>query len=128
MFLNVFKVRAVLAIAGLIVFGGYLAAGGSFGSKASIVIEFGMYPEEFIGREVEIDGEVVGSLAVIGNATRNAFEVKPGKHAVRVLHPDVACDPMFVDTGSGVHGVILVLDFTTTNRDGVEAPMITMNY
>jgi hypothetical protein len=64
MFMNVFKVRAVWAIAGLVVMIGYLATGGSFGSRNTILIEFGMYPEDFAGMQVEIDGEIAGTLTL----------------------------------------------------------------
>jgi len=111
MFLNIFKVRLALAVAGLVVLGGYLAAGGGFGSKSTISIEYGMYPREFAGLQVEIDGKVVGTLKGFGNATRTAFAVKDGRHTVRVLHPDLECLPRTVTSGAGGRNVMLILDY-----------------
>jgi hypothetical protein len=110
MVLNIFKVRLVMAVAGVVVLGGYLAAGGSFGRKSSLVIEFGMYPREFTGCQVEIDGRVAGTLEPFGQATRKAFPVKDGEHTVRVLHPKFASTPRTVITGAGASPVMLILD------------------
>lgn len=115
--MNVFHVRIAMALAGVIVLVGYLAVGGSFGSKSTVMIEFGMYPEDFKGLDVEIDGEVVGQLQMFGAATRTGFAVEDGKHTVRVLHPEFACDPATVTAGTGASQVMLVLDFMG-QRDG----------
>ena len=117
MFMNVFKVRAAMAIAGVVMLIGFLAMGGSFGDKNSIMIEFGMYPEEFEGCDVEIDGEVVGKLQMFGQATRTAFAVNDGKHTIRVIHPDLKCDAMSITSGAGGSDVMLILDFMG-ERDG----------
>jgi len=124
MFLNVMKVRAVLAVAGLVVLVGYLAMGGSFGGKSSIVIEFGMYPEEFTGCEVEIDGKVVGKLQKFGQATRNAFKVKDGKHTVRIVHPEIASAEITVDTGVGARQAMVILDFQNRYVNGKDEVLI----
>lgn len=124
MFLNVFKVRAVLAVAGMVVLAAYFAMGGSFGSKSSIVIEFGMYPDEFIGSEVEIDGQVAGELKMFGNATRTAFQVKDGKHTVRIRHPEYASEEWKVDSGVGGRNVMIVLDFQSRYVNGESEVLI----
>jgi hypothetical protein len=116
-FLNIFHVRAALAIAGLMVLIAFLASGGSFGRKNTIQIEFGMYPREFQGLQVEIDGEMVGTLERLGQATRTPFSVKDGEHTVRVLHPEYACEKGVISTGVGGSDVMLVLDFVG-ERDG----------
>jgi len=108
--LNIWVFRLAAVVAGLIGIGGYLAAGGSFGSKTSIVFEFGMYPEEFEGCQVEIDGEVVGTLHRVGNAYRNAFKVEEGPHAVRILHPDFAPREEQVEAGPVPGSTMLILD------------------
>jgi hypothetical protein len=115
--MNIFHVRIAMALAGVVVLVGYLAMGGSLGSKSTIMIEFGMYPKEFQGLDVEIDGEVVGQLEMFGAATRTGFAVKDGKHTVRVLHPEFACDPATITSGTGASQVMLILDFMG-QRDG----------
>lgn len=117
MFLNIFKVRGVMAIAGIVVMIGYFVMGGSFGATNSVMIEFGMYPEEFEGCEVEIDGEVVGKLQMFGQATRTAFAVKDGRHTIRVIHPEFVCDSRTITSGVGGSSVMLILDFMG-ERDG----------
>ena len=119
MFLNIFHVRAVLFLAGILVLIGYIAAGSSFGSKSTIIIEFGMYPEEFEGLDIEIDGTVVGKLQKFGQATRTSFQVKDGKHAVRVLHPEYQSITENVTTGAGGRHVMLILDIHNSGDDVV---------
>ena len=117
MFMNVFKVRAVWAIAGLVVMIGYLATGGSFGSRNTILIEFGMYPEDFAGMQVEIDGEIAGTLTQYGQATRNAFSVKDGTHRVALRDPRFASHVETVTLGEETGQVMLIADFIG-ERDG----------
>ena len=117
MFLNIFHVRAALALAGILVLVGYLAAGGSLGSRSTITIEFGMYPEEFEGLDVEIDGTVVGKLKKFGQATRTAFAVKDGRHTVRILHPEYQSITENVTTGTGGRQVMLILDIGNSGDD-----------
>ena len=82
-----------------------------------MMIEFGMYPEEFIGCDVEIDGKVVGKLEMFGQATRTAFGVKDGKPTIRVIHPELICDAETITSGAGGSSVMLILDFMG-ERDG----------
>ena len=119
--LNIVHVRVALAIAGVVVLIGYFAAGGSFGSRSTIAIEFGMYPREFEGLEVEIDGEVVGRLERFGQATRTAFAVKDGRHTVRVLHPELASREEVVTSGVGGQRVMMVLDIADVGNGRGEA-------
>jgi hypothetical protein len=109
--LNVFHVRAAMAIAGVMLMVAYLASGGSFGSKSTVLIEFGMYPREFQGCEVEIDGKVVGRLTMFGQASRTAFSVKDGKHVLRVLSPEWESQAFEFEAGAGARDVHLILDF-----------------
>jgi hypothetical protein len=100
-----------MAIAGVMLMIAYLASGGSFGSKSTVLIEFGMYPREFQGCDVEIDGNIVGQLQMFGQATRTAFAVKDGKHVLRVLNPRYESQPLEFETGAGASDVHLILDF-----------------
>jgi hypothetical protein len=124
--LNILHVRAALAIAGVVVLIGYLASGGSFGSKSTLDIEFGMYPEEFEGLEVEIDGAVVGRLERFGQATRTRFAVGDGRHTVRVLHPELASREKEVTTGAGGRTVMMILDIVDMGdgRGGSEPTIV----
>jgi hypothetical protein len=77
---------------------------------ATISIDFSMYPEEFEGLEVEIDGEVVGRLEPVGQYRRNGFTVMKGTHTVRVLHPEYDCPPVEVNADNAALDVILMMD------------------
>ncbi len=61
-----------------------------------VQIDFSMDPVLFEGLVVEIDGQAVGRLETVGQATRNAFGVGYGSHEVRVLHPEIGCRPATV--------------------------------
>ncbi len=124
MFLDASKIRVVFMIAGLVLGGVWFAMVGT-GGGSTILVDFGMYPDDFLGCEVEIDGEVVGELKMFGNATRTGFAVKDGKHVVRVLHPEYASDAIEVDTGTGARSVSIILDFQSVQRDGRDVAMIT---
>lgn len=112
MFANAMNMRIGAMVAGLIVLGGYLLMGGhlGFGHHGVIQIEFGAYADEFLGSEVEIDGQVAGKLKRFHNAWRTGFEVKEGRHAVRIRHPEFESVTRVVDARSGPAPVLLVLD------------------
>jgi len=83
-----------------------------------------MYPDEFIGSEVEIDGEVAGELKMFGNATRTAFQVKDGKHTVKIRHPEYASEEWKIDSGVGGRNVMIILDFQNRYVDGESEVLI----
>jgi hypothetical protein len=122
MFLNAFRIRLALMGAGILTLCVYLAMGGRLGPPrhGAITIEYGMYPDEFQGLAVEIDGVVAGTLKPFGSATRTAFEVKPGEHAIRVLHPQLGSQTRTLKVDAG-EGELLILDF----RDQVGTPGAT---
>jgi len=103
--------------AGAVTMALYLMMGGSMfpGDKGVVQIEFGMYPEEFEGCEVEVDGEVVGKLQYFGAASRTGFELKEGDHMVRVLHAECKMEPFRVEvTGGQIHLLLLDIGGTIT--------------
>jgi hypothetical protein len=119
------RIRLWLMISGILVVGIYLLAGGSFaGPKNVILIEFGMYPDEFEGLEVYIDGQPAGELRRFGNAFKTGFEVDDGEHTVSVAHPDYECRPTRVFTGVGGQKVHLILDVMETTNDFGESETV----
>lgn len=109
--IDAMRTRLALMAAGALVFLMYMAAGRHLGGghTGSILIEYGAYPREFEGCEVEIDGGVAGRLKGFGAMTRAGFQVKEGRHRVRVLRPGYASIARTVEVASG-HPVLLVLD------------------
>lgn len=112
MFANLWNVRIGAIVAGILLFGLYLVMGGPIGRRhqSVIQIEFGLYPDEFAGSQVEIDGQVAGELKRFGNAWRTGFEVREGRHAVRIRHPRFESKPRMVEAGVGAGMTLLVLD------------------
>ena len=125
MYLNAMRIRFGLMGAGLVMLAIWIFGGGSIiPNKGVIQIEFGMYPEEFEGLEVEIDGEVVGELQYFGAASRTGFEVKEGDHTVRIIHPEFESRTQSVEVTAS-RNVLLILDYYgTMNRDGTEHGVI----
>jgi hypothetical protein len=90
--LNALHMRFAAIAAGLVIFVLVGLAGGRPDPAAGyVLIDFSSGPDIFRGLEVEIDGEVVGTLESVGGTHRNAFGVKRGTHEVRVLHPAIGC-------------------------------------
>jgi len=129
MYLNAFRIRVALIGAGILTTIIYLAMGGRFGpgSKGAIQIEYGMYPDEFQGAEVLIDGQVAGTLKPFGSATRTGFEVTQGEHVVRIRHPRIASSERRVEIKAG-SGVLLILNIgSEMSATGGDRPTITFD-
>lgn len=113
MFPNLLNMRIGAIIAGVILLI-VLAASGAipgFHKKGVIQIDWSIERHELAGLEVEIDGQVAGTLRRFGNACRTGFEVKEGSHEVRVLHPEMDSASKRVDVFAGGLPVLLILDF-----------------
>lgn len=117
MHLNAIRIRAALMIAGVLTAIVFFACGGRLGPQPVVQIEFGMYPEVFQGMTVEIDGQPVGHLKLLGAAHRNGFIVKEGRHTVRVVHPLYASIVREVNVKADGRPVILILDLQATVND-----------
>lgn len=115
--LNLSSLRLGGAIAGVLVLGLYFAMGGSFSNPAIVQIEFGIDPHGFEGLTVEIDGEAVGKLEQIGQATRSGFEVEPGEHEVRVVGDGMRSETVRVELRGAGDKVRLMLDFAGYSED-----------
>ena len=74
----------------------------------TIVVDFGMTPDELVGARVEVDGKVVGVLARDGQRPRTSFPIAKGRHAVRVLHPKYDAEPAQVSLAAGDELVMFV--------------------
>ena len=88
--------------------------------RPRISIEFGAAPELFTGKQVLIDGRVVGRLETTGQVTRISFPVSDGSHEVCVIVPGYACQTRTVEVrGAGMkaHLLLNVLDGTTENGE-----------
>lgn len=116
--LNALHIRFGLIGAGVVLLVGYLIAGGSLSSPEVIQLDFSMYPEVFEGCDVEIDGQVVGQLEPYGRTMRAGFEVKKGRHVVRVLHEEFDSVPLEVDVSKPGQKARLMLDLVEQYDDG----------
>jgi hypothetical protein len=125
-FLNAFRIRLALMGAGILVLCLYLLSGGRLGpaDRGTIAIEYGMYPREFEGLEVAVDGQVVGTLVGHGSMTRAAFAIREGEREVRVIHPEYGCTPRRLEVSSG-RTVMLILDIgSQVDESGVQRTML----
>jgi len=99
-----------------------------FEPKPTIVIEWGMYPSEFEGLEIEIDREVVGRLERFGENHRTAFPVRKGTHVVRVLHPELKCKPVKVVADNSTVRYRFMLDIAHgVGRDGRQGSYLILD-
>lgn len=116
MFLNALRIRIGMVVAGVLLAVGYASFGHSLfpSTQARILIEFGSDPDNFAGLEVEIDGQVVGQLERIGQATRTAFPVEPGQHQVRVLGPAFDSAPATIDAPNPGMSTMVLLEYAET--------------
>src|SRR5688572_7164031 len=112
--LDSMRIRATLMLMGVVAFGVYLMAGVPGRPKSIVQVEFGMYPDVFQGLTVEIDGEPAGTLKPFGAATRTGFEVKEGRHAIKVRHPKFASVARDVDVTANGQPVLLIMDMQST--------------
>lgn len=125
--LDSLRIRLGLMGAGILTLAFFLAMGGHLGAPTtgSIVIQYGMYPREFEGLSVEIDGQVAGVLKPFGSAMMTGFKVAEGAHDVRVLHPRMRSDVRHVEVVMG-RPAVLILDIGDhTARDGTSEPVVT---
>jgi hypothetical protein len=112
MFLNAFRFRLALMGVGFVTLLFYLMMGGRIGptGEGVIQVEYGAYPEAFEGLQVAIDGKAAGELKRFGAATRTGFQVREGRHEVRVVSSRFTTRPRLVNVDGG-RTVLLVLDF-----------------
>jgi len=128
-FLNAFRIRLALMGAGILTLVIYLAMGGRLGpSKDGVVmIEFGMYPDEFTGAVVQVDGQPLGELKPISAQYRNAFRIKPGVHelGLETRRAMKGRYPFEIKTGQTV---MLILNFgETVGGGGKLEPVVTFD-
>ena len=96
--------------------------------RPRISIEFGMYPEELEDAQVIVNGELVGTLERIGQATRTSFPVEPGIHEVAIRHPRLRCQPAKVEAQLAGQKVRLMADIREQwNPDGSMFPVIVLD-
>ena len=84
-------------------------------NKPKISIEFGAYPDQFEGLEVEIDGKVVGKLERHAAITRSAFPVTKGEHLVRIRSDKYACAPRKVKIERNLEKQMLILNISESS-------------
>ena len=125
MFLNSMRRRLGMVAVGIIL-SGALFFGGGFASKknSNIQIEFGMDANAFLGLEVEIDGQVAGTLKMFGNATRTGFLVEPGMHEVAVIHPTLDCIIRTVEANPGDPVMLILTYHESVNENGEVVTML----
>ncbi len=123
-----YRVRIAAMISGILVIGLFVAMGGSLtpSNKSVVLVQFGMYPDEFEGLEVFIDDEPAGRLRRFGNAFKTGFEVEDGDHEIRVKHPELACQPGRFSSGPGGRTVMLILDFSSRRTPNGESESVVV--
>ena len=95
--------------------------------RPRISIEFGMYPEELTDAQVIVNGQLVGTLERIGQATRTSFPVEPGIHEVTIRHPRLRSVPRRVEAELPGQKVRLMADIRETWHDGRVRPLIVLD-
>jgi len=129
MALNSRHIRAGAIGAGIIVVAAFLLFGGPFSSPCVVSIDFGMYPGDFEGCEVEINGKVVGKLERYGQATRTGFRLRKGEHEVRILHPEFDSELIPVTVAKSGDQARLLLDLIQTyDRETETSKMVITTY
>jgi hypothetical protein len=83
---------SLLVVAGLV---------GCSPSHPAIVVDFGNSTDEFLGKDVEIDGKLVGKLQRDGQRPRTTFPVDAGDHAVRMAVQKYDSQPEVVTVKPG---------------------------
>ena len=127
MFLSALRIRIGMAVAGVLVAIGWCAFGHSLfpSTQARILIEFGGDLDNFEGLDVEIDGRVVGQLERVGQATRIAFPVEPGKHQLRVVGPAFESAPTPIDAPNPGMSTMVLLEYADAPGAGGR-PVLTL--
>ena len=110
--MNVIHMRIAAIGSGIVVMAFFFMMGGSFGQPEVIQIDYSMFPDLLEGAEVEIDGRVVGKLRATGQTTRAGFEVKEGKHVIRVLTDEMPSEEIAVEVRKD-EKVRVMLDMVT---------------
>lgn len=121
MLLNSWRIRIGAIAASIVLLIAWKASGVSLfpGAGPRVLIEFGADAEGFAGLTVEVDGQAVGRLERVGQATRNAFPVGAGTHSVRVVGDGATCRPLQVSVDeSGAGGMILLEHDDAMSSDG----------
>ena len=88
-----------------------LLVSGAFGcakSQPAIVVDYGIEPKEFEGRDIELDGKIVGKLKREGQKPRTSFPVEAGDHAIRVAGQKYDSSPEVVTVKAGEELVVFV--------------------
>ena len=109
--LNALHMRFGAIATGVVMVIMYYACFGSAMEKPIIQIEFGMDPDRFEGAQVEIDGEIVGTLKRHGQATRSGFQVEKGTHSVRVIVPGIPCEVVQVPAEIPGLAAMVMIDY-----------------
>jgi len=116
--LNALHMRLGAMAGGILLVTFFIVSGGTLGDRPVIQLDFSMYPEEFEGLPVEIDGKVVGKLQRYGQAMRSGFEVRKGRHTVRVVHPEFDCEPLALELDKPGEKARILIDLTERYDDG----------
>ena len=119
------RLRAAFMLMGVVAVAiWFMVTGGRMPPKPVVQIEFGSYPD-FQGMTVQIDGKPAGKLQTFGSATRSGFEVKEGRHVIKVVDRRYKSIARNVDVKANRTPVLLILDFQqTVDRNGRMATAI----
>lgn len=109
--MNSWHMRIAAIAAGIVLFAVFALCGGLRERPAGVIqVDFARDPDLVRGLQVEIDGQVVGKLEMVGREAVNGFGVGYGTHEVRLLHPAIGCRPATVEIEHPGQHVRLMLE------------------
>lgn len=113
--LNAMRIRLGLMGAGMVTLLIYVAMGGKLGPshQGTVLVDFSMYPDDFSGSVVQIDGEPAGTLRAVGAQYRNGFAVDAGPHEISLVNPRFPSGRRTLEVGAG-RTVMLILNYAET--------------
>lgn len=99
--LDSWHLRIAFIAMGLVAWLIFMGATGRIGGtpRGTVIIQFGQYPDEFAGLDVEVDGKVVGELQYMHGQTRTGFALTEGDHDIRVTGANWSSEPRKIEVG-----------------------------
>jgi hypothetical protein len=126
--LDSWHLRIAFLVMGLVAWLIFQGATGRIGGKqrGTVIVEFGAYPEEFAGLDVEVDGRVVGRLQTMGGQARTGFLVTEGYHELRVTGPEWHSVPRTIEVGRDRTARFMLDAGETATPDGLRHPTLVL--
>jgi hypothetical protein len=103
-----------------------LSTGCGVERRARVTIDFAARADELRGREVVLDGLVVGTLSGPDGAARASFPLPPGSHEIRIRHPRLESVAAHVQAAGEGERLRLLADIEESWADGRLRPRIVL--